>query len=94
MVGRIQKRKNKFFYIDSIIFVTCLRFVIVVFPDHTHLLFLKVNLLVIVETTNIRLYSHKENRLQNVYGIGRGKRSNSIIKWQIITNIKLKLSCL
>ena len=67
---------------------------IVVFPDHTHLLFLKVNLLVIVETTNIRLNSHKENRLQNVYGIGRGKRSISIIKWQIITNIILKLSCL
>ena len=37
----------------------------------------------IVEVTNIRTYSHKTNKLQNVYTIGNGARNTSIKKWEI-----------
>ena len=45
----------------------CLQFVIVVFPDHTHLLFLK--------SAFKSKHSGKTNKLRNIYTIERGVRN-------------------
>ena len=55
----------------------CLRFVIVVFPDHTHLLFLLLNL------SNVKLAVKVLNSLlkTNRFGQKRHKRFSSFLDW-------------
>ena len=62
--------------------------VIVEFPDHAHLLFNSQSLVSFV--TNIKTYSHKTNKLSNIYTKGRGARNISIRKWKI-NNVKIKI---
>ena len=44
----------------------------------------------VVEDTNIRKYSHKMNKLQNIYTIGRGAKNIAINKW-VINYFKIKI---